>query len=429
MNTRRTFLKQLATTAAGTVLTPYFANSAQRASAGISGVPVQGQMEVDWNEVRNHFHLKAGLNNLNNGVSPSLREALEKVHSGYEFCSEYPMENTPNYSLNSAQVADQLASLLGCSKDELALTHSTSEGLYTIIHGLDFSPGDEIIVSDREYDTAFEALDIRQSRHGVVIKTAKLPLPTDDDDAIVASIEREITPKTKLIVISHMEFRFGQILPLRKISELAHSNNIDVLVDGAHGFAHVDFKLSDLGCDYYAAPTHKWLCGPLGAGFLYIASQKIEKVWPHYATRNLGLNLKSIKKFRSFYTYGFVAQVASIPALDFHKKLGPKVREERLRFLRNYWAQRVSSLRNLKILTSLNTNQSCGIAAFRIDGVDSEALQKYLAEKHSIAVGSHDDPAISGLMQVRVAPNIYTSTSELDAFVDIVTEVSKRGIP
>jgi len=216
----------------------------------------------------------------------------------------------------------------------------------------------------------------------------------------------------------------GQIMPVKSICTLARSKGVDVIVDGAHSFAHFDFRQKDLECDYYGTSLHKWLFAPKGTGLLYVKRDKIEKMWPLMAADKAQKN--NIRKYEEIGTHPAAPRLAIGEAVLYHNGIGGKRKEERLRYLSRYWMNKLKHLPNVRFHTSWQPNQSCGIANVEIVGVDPGALGSYLMEKHKIMTAPIGHEEFKG---IRITPSVYTTLKELDRFCDVMETVAKQGLP
>ena len=244
--------------------------------------------------------------------------------------------------------------------------------------------------------------------------------------------ERNITRKTRLILLTHPVNYTGQLFPVKEICEMAHRKGIEVVVDGAQSFALIDYKQADLGCDYFGASLHKWLCAPIGTGLLYIRKDKIGKVYPLVPDSKPGDRdyKEKITKFQDFGTYSVAMALAVSEALAFHSGIGPKRKEERLRYLTRYWASRIEKLPNVRFFTSFEREMSCGLATFEIVGIESRELSRHLRLNYMIATQPMSSPSRAPEIRgVRVTPNVYTTLDELDYFCEAVEKVAKQGLP
>ena len=221
-----------------------------------------------------------------------------------------------------------------------------------------------------------------------------------------------ITPKTRLLMVGHMVNITGQILPVRPIADMAHARGVDVMVDGAHTFAQLDFRIPDLGGDYFGASLHKWLGAPLGAGMLYVRRDKISGLWPIYADSSMADT--DIRKLNHTGTHPVHTDLAINNAIDFHESIGIKRKEERLRYLQNYWTSRVRGVPRIVLNTPSDPKRSCAIANVGIEGMEPAVLAKTLLEKYHIWTVAINSAGVRG---VRITPQLYTTTDELDAFV------------
>jgi selenocysteine lyase/cysteine desulfurase len=289
--------------------------------------------------------------------------------------------------------------------------------------GMDLKTGDEILTTTQDYPRMLTTLRQREQREGLVLRMIKVPIAPQHLDDITAEFEKAITPKTKVILVSHVINITGQIMPVKSITNVAKSRGIEVIVDGAHSFAHFDFKQSDLGCDYYGTSLHKWLFAPKGTGLLYVKKDKIEKIWPLMAADKSQKN--DIRKFEEIGTHPAAPRLAIGEAILYHNGIGAKRKEARLRYLSRYWMNKLKDLPNVRFHTSWEPNQSCGIANVEIVGVDTGALGTYLFDKHKIFTTPIIHDEFRGL---RITPSVYTTLKELDRFADVMTTVAKKGL-
>lgn len=375
-----------------------------------------------WVQIRNDYKLKPEYINLENGYfSMMAQPVLEK------YLADVRMINTEaSYYMRTVQfekkqkVCDRLAELLGCNSDELIITRNTTESLDTVISGIDWKAGDEAIMAEQDYGSMLDMFKQQNKRYGLVQKIISIPLHPKSDEEIVALYENAITPKTRLIMICHMINITGQILPIKKVCDMAHKKGVAVMVDGAHAVAHIDFKISDLNCDYYGSSLHKWLGTPMGAGILYVRKEKIKTHWPIYA--EYGFEETDIRKLNHTGTNPVSVDIAIHHAIDYHQKIGIKRKEERLRFLQNYWTSKAKNIKNVFINTPSEASRSCAIANVGVEGIKPADLAKLLMDKYKIWTVAIDSANVHG---VRITPHVYTTTSELDMFVKALEEIAR----
>jgi selenocysteine lyase/cysteine desulfurase len=370
--------------------------------------------EEFWDSIRAKFTLNPDYINLENGYYCFLPdEVLEQFISHVR---------TVNYQgsryMRTSRVSDKLrvrtklAAMGGCSPDELIITRNATESLDTVIAGFDWKPGDEAITSNHDYGAMIDMFKLQARRYGMTNRFIDIPIDPRSDDEVVQVYARAMTPKTRLLMIPHLVNITGHVLPVRAICDMAHARGAQVLVDGAHAFAHLDFKLPDLDCDYYGSSLHKWLCAPLGAGLLYVRKDRIKGLWPIYGEE--GVADTDIMKLNHTGTHPVHGDLGLENAIAFHEAIGGARKAERLRWVQNYWTSRVRGTPRIVLNTPRDPQRSCGIANVGIEGMTPNDLAKTLMEKHRIFTVAINNP---GAMGVRVTPQIYTSVAELDAFV------------
>ncbi len=389
--------------------------------------PIEAATDEDyWANIQQAFSVTRGIINLNNGgVSPSPRmvtEAFVRYTWQQEDATAYTMWQI--LEPQSETIRTGLAEIFGCDAEEIAITRGASESLEILLMGLDLKSGDEVLTSTQDYGRMLTTLRQREMREGLKLKLIKIPIAPDNLDDIAAAFERAVTPRTKLILMSHQINLTGQILPVKKICDMARGRGVETIVDGAHSFAQFDFKRDDLGCDYFGTSLHKWIFAPKGTGLLYVRKEKIPKVWPLMASEDKQKN--DIRKYEEIGTHSAAMRLAIGEAILFHNAIGGKRKEERLRYLSRYWMNNLKAIPRVGFNTSFDPAQSCAIANFRIDGVDPVALGSYLMAKHKIFTTPIVHDEFTG---IRITPNVYTTLWELDRFCAVVADVAKKGLP
>src|SRR5918993_1376588 len=376
--------------------------------------PQQAAMDEDyWSVIQNSFTVTRGIVNLNNGgVSPSPRivtEALVRYIWQQEDATAYTMWQI--LEPQSETIRTGLAELFGCDREEIAITRNASESLETLLLGLDLKSGDEVLTTTQDYPRMLTTIRQRERREGIKLSLIRIPIPPDNINEITAAFERAITPRTRLIQMSHQVNITGQITPVKAICDMARARGIETIVDGAHSFAQFDFKQKDLGCDYFGTSLHKWLYAPKGSGLLYVKRDKIEKLWPLMAAESK--QSTDIRKFEEIGTHSAAPRLAIGEAMLFHNGMGGKRKEARLRYLSRYWMNRLKDVPKVRFNTSFDPAQSCAIANVHIEGVDPSAIGSYLFSKHRIFTTPivHDE-----FQGIRITPNVYTTLGELDRF-------------
>jgi selenocysteine lyase/cysteine desulfurase len=379
-----------------------------------------------WAEIGRAFSVDRSLVNLNNGgVSPSPRLVQETVKRHLDYSNEAPVYTMWRVLEPQREgVRARLAQMWGVDPEEVALTRNASESLQTCQLGFDLQRGDEVLTTNQDYPRMITTFQQRERREGIVLRQFSIPTPCEDPSEIVRRFEANLTPRTRLILVSQMVFLTGQILPVREVVALGRKHGIPVIVDGAHAFAHVDFKLPDLDCDYYAASLHKWLFAPHGTGLLYVRRDRIPSLWPLMAAAQK--MDADIRKFEEIGTHPAAGYLAVAEALAFHEGLGPQRKQVRLIELRDHWARRLLAHERVRLHTSLAPGHAGGFALVQLEGLDSEKLAEWLWKERRIIVVAIKHDEFEGL---RVSPSVYTLKSELDRFCDALELSLRDGLP
>ncbi len=410
---KRSFIKNLGILSMGLPAL----NSLETLLSGVSSIPAAtlAADEDFWTQVRGGYRLKPDYINLENGYYCFLpQETLEKYiqhireinYQGSYYMRTVQVEN-------KRKAAGRLAGLAGCSPEELIITRNTTESLDMIIGGQDWQAGDEAVMAEQDYGSMLGMFRQVEKRYGVVNKIISIPNHPQSDEEIVTLYEQAITPKTKLLMVCHMINITGQILPVRKICDMAHRRGVNVMVDGAHAFGHFRFSIPDLGCDYYGSSLHKWLSVPLGAGILFVKKEHINSTWPVFAP--FDDKADDIYRLNNVGTHPVHTILAINNAIDYYEKIGAERKEARLRYLQNYWTSRVRELSHVVVNTPKEPHRSCGIANVGINGMKPADLADTLMKKYKIYTVAIDGANVHGC---RITPNIYTTPKELDVFVN-----------
>jgi selenocysteine lyase/cysteine desulfurase len=417
---RRAFLKGGAVASLAAPLLLSQVHQAVAAAAGKSAGAL-AQDEGFWRSVRGDYRLKPDYINLENGYYCFMPEAtlerqvahLRRVN--YE--GSYYMRTVRQS--NKRLVAEKVGAVVGAPAEEIAITRNTTESLDLVIGGLDWKAGDEAVMAAQDYGAMQNHFKLVARRYGVVNKVVSVPNHPESDEALVALYADAITDKTRLLMISHLINITGQVLPVRKICDMAHARGVEVLVDGAHAYAHVPFKMADLDCDYYGASLHKWLSAPLGAGLLYVKREKIPSLWPLLAARDLPED--DIRRLNHTGTDPVHVDLGILDALEYQAALGLPRKAARLHFLQRYWTDQLRGVPGVIVNTPADPARHGGIGNVGLEGWGPRELAKTLLEEHRIFTVGIDRPGVRGL---RITPNLYTTLEELDTFVAVMKRLA-----
>ena len=415
---KRNFIKTLGALSVSSLVS---ASELSKIKSVSHNLPKTRSDEELWATIRSHYTLKDDYINLESGYysiipNPVLEHFIKHVrHVNIE--GSYYMRN--DLKKNKDRVISELADLVGSTSDQIAITRNTTESLDLVISGFQWEKGDEAIYAKQDYGSMKEMFEQISSRYGVKNKIVSVPNHPKNDEEIVSIYESQITDKTKLIMVCHMINITGQILPIKKICEMAHSYGVEVMVDGAHCVGHFDFSIDEFNCDYYGSSLHKWLATPLGAGLLYVNRNNTHKIWPLLANGNTNKN--DIKRLNHIGTHPVHTDLAISNSIDYTNWIGMKKKEKRMRYLQRYWSDKLRSIENVIVNTPEDLNRSCGIGNVGLSNMSPSAMSKVLFEKYKIFTVAIDYANVKGC---RISPNIFTTTYELDKFVIAVKEMA-----
>ena len=417
---KREFLRTSAVTSLGLLL-------GDRVWARFADLPTEqlAQDDTFWSAIKAKYRLKPDYINLESGyysmqATPVLEAFISKVRET-NYQASYYLRTTQ--VPDKAAVRDKLAGIAGCLPAELCITRNTTESIATVVSGINWKAGDEAVMAEQDYGHMLAQFRLTARRYGSINKLVNVPPDPRDDEEVVRVYASAITPRTRLLMVSHMINVTGQILPVRKIADMAHARGVEVLVDGAHAFAQFDFKIPDLGCDYYAASLHKWLGCPLGTGILFVRKDKIPGLWPIYGDWRM-TDDTDIMKLNHTGTHPVHTDLAIEDAIAFHNMIGIARKEARLRYLQNYWTSKVRQIPNVALNTPADPKRSCAIANVAVKGVTPAELSQKLLDTYRIWTNAVDSPS-AGVQGVRVTPHVFIMPRELDGLVKAIGEIAR----
>jgi len=427
MPSRRSFLSKAAMLASSSLIPSLKAFSKEELLTLADYKPEKSALELVtdedyWWQIQQAYTVSPQIINLNNGgVSPSpmvVQNAVDRYNKLANEAPSYYMWRIMDQGREPLR--ENLAKYAGVSPEEIAINRNATEAIDTVIMGLPLQRGDEIVMTRYDYPNMLHAWRQRELRDGLKINYVELDLPAEDADLIVKKYVEQMTPRTKIVHITHIMNWNGQIIPTKRIADEAHKRGIEVLIDGAHSFAHLEYKIPDLGGDYYGTSLHKWLSAPIGSGMLWMKKEKISKIFP--LIPNDKPNSDNIRKFENLGTRPFMIEQAIGQALNFQLAIGNARKEARLRFLKDYWAKEASKMPKIKMNTSLKPEFSGALAHFSVEGLEAGKMEGELFAKFKIHTSPTKWEKLDG---VRVTPHVYTSLRDLDRLLEGVNHLTK----
>ncbi len=377
-----------------------------------------------WKGIRGAYGSDPKILNLNNGgVAPSPARVLDAEIEAIRYSNQLPSYRMwHDLEPRIEDVRKSLARMWSADPEYIAITRNASESLQIAQFGLDLKPGDEVLTTSQDYPRMITTWQQRARREKIVLKQLDFAVPVNNAGDLVRLFEQGITPRTRVIHVSHVVFMTGQIFPIKEICALARERGITSIVDGAHAFAHVPFQFSDVDCDFYGASLHKWLSAPIGTGMLYVRKDRIEKHWALMAAPE-SMD-KDIRKYEEIGTHPAAMHNATLQALEFHEQIGAERKFTRLRYLKQRWAERLGKLPGAQMLVGLDAEHSGAFGTMHFETMDPRKLSDALLAKYNILVVPIVGPSLNG---IRVSPNVYTSTAEIDRFCDAVETIILRA--
>jgi len=408
---KRDFLRTLGASSLGLALSPALLARLQAATP-----EALAQDDPFWAQLRGRYTLVPEYINLESGYfsmqsQPVLESFVGHVRRINRDAQRYMRTVMVT---DKARVQRRLAGIAGCGADELIITRNTTESLDTVISGFDWKPGDHAVMASCDYGAMIDHFAQQARRYQMHNTIIDLPLHPTSDDEIVDLYAAAITDRTRLLMVCHIVNITGQVLPVQKIAAMARARGVQVLVDGAHAFAQMDFKVPDLGVDYYGASLHKWLGTPIGAGMLYVRKERIAELWPMYGDPNFAQD--DIRKLNHTGTHPCHTDLGIEDAILFHEQIGVQRKQARLRYLQEYWTKQVRGEPKFVLNTPEDPARTCAIANVGIEGVSPGDLAKRLFDEHKIFTVAINRPE-AGVAGVRITPHLYTTTGELDSLV------------
>jgi len=303
-------------------------------AAAASRLPDAGN-ESYWQMVKCQYPLAENLIYLNAAnVCPASRLVLDR-HVEYlrDFHENPSFQNRDKYVDMRESLRGKVAHMLRVSADEIAITRNTSEGSNIIVKGVDLKPGDEILITDHNHPSNNDSWRVRAQRDGLVVRSLPVPIPAPSAEKLLADFERALTPRTRVIAITHVTSTTGIQYPAREIAALARKRGIYMHLDGAQTFGALDVNLGEIGCDSYSTSAHKWLMGPLEAGLLWVRAERIPQIWPSIVTAGWTDHLKGARKFEVFGQRDDPRVVALEAAVDFINLIAMPTVEARVQAL------------------------------------------------------------------------------------------------
>jgi isopenicillin-N epimerase len=378
--------------------------------------------ETYWSLMKRQFPLEEGLLYFNAAnVCPASRAVLDRyAQFERDFQSDPAFQNREKYGPIRTAARAKVAKLLNVAPAEIAFTRNTSESNCTIVNGLDLKSGDEILAADHNHQSNLISWQIRAKRQGLVVKALETPAPAPSRDALISMFEKSITPKTRVIALTHVTNVTGLRFPAKEIAEIGRRRGVWVHLDGAQSFGAMDVDLKEIGCDSYSASTHKWLMGPLEAGILYVRAERMGEVWPQIVTAGWSDRVTDARRLEVYGQQDDPRIAGLDAALDFTNLIGIKNIEARVRTLATYFKEQAKEIRGVTLKTNLEADLSHGVIKLSTGEANVKKHYDTLWERNRLAIASTATGAQHGL---RFSAHVYNTREDVDRAIKALKDV------
>lgn len=382
---------------------------------------------VYWDAIKKHFLFQDGLIMMNNGtLGPMPKPVFNTLIKHCKLQVTNPFDCYNFIPKKKEEIRDKLARFINASPEEVVITRNTTEGINFVANGLDLKEGDEILLSTMEHPGGTHPWKLKERRFGIQIKEVPIGLPPKSVSEIVDAFEKAISPRSKVISISHTVYISGLISPLKELSKMAHEKGVLVLADSAHGIGMLDLDMEELGVDFFATSPYKWLGAPTGVGVLFVRKDVQDKLWPTIASSGWD----SYNDARKFETVGQRADsliIALGEAVDFQDAIGKERIERRIKALATYLKRELSQIPGVRLHTSMDPYLSGGLTAFSVEGIDHRKVVDYAREKYNIVIRTIGNTE-KGTYGVRVSTHIYVTFKEIDMLLEGIRHLMNRRV-
>lgn len=416
---RRKFIR---TSAAGLVGSILINSNAAGFSSPVAGKLSLGSPADDeqwWEILKSQFSLEEGLLYFNNGsLGASPEYVIDKTEMFRRKLDGYPSKYMwGGWEQDKERVREKIAGYFSADKEEIAVIHNTTEGMNLFARSFNLKEGDEIILADHEHRTGVAPYEYFCKPLGVKLIRPVLPLLPESPEELLDVYRKAITPRTRIISMVHMTNTNGMILPVKEVSELAHSKNILVCVDGAQSVGMFKFNMKELGCDFYSASGHKWLFGPKGTGILYASEEKKELLRPLLVSTDW--NRTDIRMFEDYNTRNLPEFLGLGAAIEFNNMIGQERKQERIYSLKRYFRSFIEDDRRFRIMTPKSDALSCGIQVVEIVGRKAADASQFLLDKYRIDCRPMNS---NGLNVLRISLSLCNTKNDTDILVKALRE-------
>ncbi|AZF44063.1 Cysteine desulfurase [Pseudomonas sp. R1-43-08] len=390
-------------------------------------MPRNANNESHWQAIAQRYELEPGPINLENGYFGRMSRAVQAQyleHVAFINRSNSVYVRQRFEQGENLEIRRQLAALIDADPDSVAFTRNATEALQSLIRNYNrLQPGDQVLISDLEYDTVKGAMRWLAGVRGVEVIEISHAHPASFDSLVQIYRDTFIQyPRLKLMALTHVTHRTGLVMPVAAIAKAAREQDIDVILDGAHALGQIDFNLAELGIQFAGFNLHKWIGAPLTLGFLYIAPERLADIDPdmgefHYPATD-------VRARTSYSTPNFPALMSLPLVFEEHRELGgATAKGARVNYLRDMWVRQVRALPGIEVLAPDDPRLYCGITAFKFIGRDQQVMVERLLNDYGLFTTTRTGSAFGTC--IRVTPGLVTSAQDIGTLVNAITELSE----
>lgn len=380
---------------------------------------------VYWDAIGKHFLFADDLIMMNNGtLGPMPEPVFNTLMKYFKVQTTNPFDCYNFFPTKKDEIRIKLAKFINATQDEVVINRNTTEGMNVVAGGLDLNEGDEVLITSHEHPGGLYPWKMKEKRNGIKVIEVPLGVPPKNVNEIIRAFENAITPRTKVISVSHTVFITGLIFPTEELSELARENNILFVVDSAHGLGMLNLDVKKMGIDVLATSPYKWCGAPTGCGLLYVRKEVQDKIWPTIASSGWD-NDNSAKKFETLGQRADPLIFALGEAIDFQNSIGRERIERRIKTMAGHLKKELQTIPGVRLHTSTDPYISGGLTAFSIEGVDPNTIVNYVREKYNIVIRTigRDKDNTKG---VRVSTNIFVSLKDVDLLLEGINYLARN---
>lgn len=393
-------------------------------------MPSNAQNEAHWQAIAQRYDCEPGPINLENGYFGRMSRAVQAQyleHVAFINRSNAVYVRQRFEQGENIEIRRQLAALIEVEPESVAFTRNATEALQSLIRNYNrLQPGDQVLISDLEYDTVKGAMRWLAAHRGVEVIELSHTHPASFDSLLQTYRDAFVQyPRLKLMALTHVTHRTGLVMPVAAIAQAARTHGVDVILDGAHALGQIDFNLADLGIQFAGFNLHKWIGAPLTLGFLYIAPERLADIDPDMGEFHYPIT--DVRARTSYSTPNFPALMTLPLVLDEHRALGgAAAKGARVNYLRDTWVSQVSSLPGIEVLTPDDPRLYCGISAFKFSGRDQQAMADRLLKDYNLFTTTRVGASFGTC--IRITPGLVTSVADIHHLVNAVTELHRSPL-